>query len=77
MHRQRARCQQGGTMFPRRTAIYSITKPVVVQSRNAITEDSRPKLPPVRTSGPLMLDRIKPAAGAVPETIPEKIADCV
>lgn len=65
------------TSLPRRMARIRRIPPAIVQTANANTDDSRPKLPPVRISGPLMLDRIKPADGAFPETIPEKIADWV
>ena len=52
-------------------------KPVIVQSANASTEDSRPKLPPVNIAGPLMFDLINPGSLTPPDTIPEKMADCV
>ena len=55
----------------------SRTNPVAVQSAKAITEDSSPKVPPVSTAGPLMLDRIRPGSVTPPETMPEKMADWV
>ena len=66
-----------GRICPRFTAMISRTTPVAVQTAKAMTEDSRPKAPPVRISGPLMLERIRPGSATPPETMPEKIADCV
>lgn len=45
---QPGRRQIGGTTSPFRCAMTSITIPVVVQSPSASTEDSMPKLPPVK-----------------------------
>lgn len=69
--------QNGGTMLPRRTALISSVTPAVVQIRSAISEDSRPKSPPVSKGGPSMVDLIRPGAVSVPETVPEKTADWV
>jgi len=43
----------------------------------ATMEDSTPKLPPVRMSGPLTVDWMSPGAASLPETMPEKMADWV
>ena len=74
---QAARFQTGGTIFPRFDAMTNITIPVVVHRSSASTDDSTPKLPPVKKSGPLMVDLTKPCEASFPETIPEKMADCV
>lgn len=74
---QRGRCQTGGTTLPRLAAMTNITMPVVVHKSSASTDDSTPKLPPVSQSGPLMVDRIRPCWASLPETTPEKTADCV
>ena len=71
------RCQIGGSTRPRLVASTSITMAVLVHSSSASTDDSRPKLPPVNQSSPRMVDRIRPCWGALPETMPEKTADCV
>jgi hypothetical protein len=74
---QRGRFQAGGTIFPRRAAITSITMPVVVHRTSASTEDSTPNWPPVSRSGPLTVDRIRPSLASLPETMLEKMADWV
>jgi membrane protease YdiL (CAAX protease family) len=70
-------CQNGGTTWPRRTALTSSTTPVVVHSRKAMTEDSTPKVPPVSTAGPSMTGLMRPGSASVPETMPEKTPDWV
>ena len=64
-------------MLPRLMAMVSITTPVVVHSTSASTDDSTPKLPPVSQSGPFTVDLISPYWASLPETMPEKMADCV
>ena len=62
---------------PRRIAFTSRIAPAVVQSRKGTSEDSSPKAPPVKNSGPSIADWISPGSLAAPDTAPEKIPDCV
>jgi len=44
---------------------------------SASADGSTPKPPPVSSSGPLTVDRIHPDAASLPDTMPEKMTDCV
>jgi hypothetical protein len=74
---QARRFHIGGTTWPSRTAMITMITPVVVHSTNAGSEASRPKFPPVSSSGPLSVAFNTPCETPLPDTLPEKIESCV
>ena len=70
---QTVRFRRGGTMWPRRPAMISITRPTDVQISNATTLASIPNLPPVRSSGPSIVALTNLVVQSHLTTEPEKM----